>query len=278
MKLDKPTVVTYGSRLLLILGIAAAVLFLGQRHGGARLGHSRPVWTGRTRVQADVGFEPLPGSKLLRSYDVTFNGEPARFAQFRSRLSARDAVEQFDARYRTADQKPTEGPMVKIASRAYCVSGAIDEKGELIGIVAFEDPKSGGCNYFIGRGGAQRKGWRHGDVPGEEVPGIPRPPRSQRVFCIDGLGGIPSRLLVYDGFGAVSDIVDRFATEMPKGGWTRNVDAERVLAKNLRGAILSFIKGTKRAMVYIEREDDTGKVRTAVAYTIKGWLPPDRGI
>jgi len=280
MTLDRPTIVTYGSRVLLIAAVAAVVLFVGFRHSRARLGSGRPTWGGPSLVQADLGFRPLPGSKLLRSYEVEFNGERTRFAMFRSSSTARKAVEQFEARYGKlkGEEKPTEGNMVRVVTRDYCLSGAVDSKGETVGIVAFDDPKAGGCTYFVGRGGGKAKGWRHGDVPGDEVPGIPRPLRSRRVFCIDGLGGIPSRLLVYEGWGAISDTVERFAAEMPKAGWTRNTDAERVLAENVRGSILSFVKGTKRAMVYIERDEGTNKVRTAVAYTVKGWLPPDRGI
>jgi len=110
------------------------------------------------------------------------------------------------------------------------------------------------------------------------VPGIPRPLRSRRILCVDGLGGIPSRLLVYEGWGAIGDTVELFASEMPKAGWTRNPDVESVIQKKLPGRFLSFLKGTKRAMIYIERDQGTNTVRTAVAYSIKSWLPPDRGL
>ena len=280
MKLDRPTLVTYGWRALLIGGIAAAVLALGFRHGRARLGAGRLSWSAPPRVLAEVGFEPLPGSTLLRSYEVDFNGAKTRFAQFRSPVPALQAIEQFEARYRKPDDeaKPTEGPMVRVVSRAYAIAGAVDSQGHTVGIVAFEEPKAGGCTYFVGRGGRLATGWRHGDTPGEEVPGIPRPLRSRRVLCIDGLGAIPSRLLVYEGWGEIGDTVELFAAEMPKAGWTRNADAERIMRKHTRGTLLSFINGTRRAMIYIERDKGTNKVRTALAYTVKGWLPPDRGL
>jgi len=280
MTLDRNTVATYGSRLALIGIVAAIVLAAGYRQGRARLGDGRPTWGGPSLAQADVGFAALPSSRLLRSYEVEYNGERAPFAMFRSSLTAEQVIEQFEARYDAAEgeAKPTEGNMVRVVTRGYCMSGAVDSSGETVGIVAFDDPKAGGCTYFVGRGGGKAKGWRHGDVAGAEVPGIPRPLRSRRILCIDGLGGIPSRLLVYEGFGAISDTVELFAAEMPRAGWTRNTDAERVLAKNVRGVLLSFVQGSKRAMVYIERDEGAGTVRTAVAYTVKGWLPPDRGI
>ncbi len=280
MKLDKPVIVTYGKRVLLIAAVAAVVLAAGYRRSRARLGAGRPTWGGPPLVQADLGFPPLPGSKLLRSYEVEFNGQRTPFAMFRSKLTAREVVGQFEERYDVpeGEVKPTEGNMVRVVTRDYCLAGAVDSAGETVGLVAFDDPKAGGCTFFIGRGGGADEGWRHGDVPGDEVPGIPRPLRARRIFCIDGLGGIPSRLLVYEGWGAISDTVERFASEMPRAGWTRNADAERILASKLRGSVLSFTKGTKRAMVYIERDEGSNKVRTAVAYTIKAWLPPDRGI
>ncbi|MFW6164481.1 MAG: hypothetical protein ACODAJ_17055, partial [Planctomycetota bacterium] len=232
------------------------------------------------RARAELGFEPLPGSRLLRSYEVEFNGQRTPFAMFRSEQTAREVVAQFEQRHERPDGEASRprGNMVRVVTRDYCLAGAVNSEGETVGLVAFDEPKAGGCTYFIGRGGGEGKGWRHGDVPGEEVPGIPRPLRSRRIFCVDGLGGIPSRLLVYEGWGSISDTVERFATEMPRHGWTRNADAERVLAKNVAGTLLSFVKGTQRAMVYIERDEGTNKVRTAVAYTVKAWLPPDRGI
>jgi hypothetical protein len=168
--------------------------------------------------------------------------------------------------------------MVRIAAPAYAVAGARERDGSTVGIVAFEDPKTGGCTYFVGRGAAPSQGGPKGDVAGGEVPGIPRPLRSRRVLCVDGIGGIPSRFLAYEGWGEIADSVSLFATEMPKAGWTRNSDVESVIQKKLEGTFLSFLKGTHRAMIYIEREKDTSKVRTVVAYSVKGWLPPDRGL
>jgi len=275
---DRPTVATYAWRACLVALIAIAVLLVGLRHGRARQGTGRLAWSGPPRVQAALGFEPLPGSSLLRSHEVTYNGQRTPFAQFRSTHSAREVVEQFEARYARPGAKPTEGPMVRLCSRAYAVAGAVDREGGTVGIVAFEEPRAGGCTYFVGRGGIAAKGWRHGDVPGEELPGIPRPLRSRRVLSVDGLGGIPSRLLVYEGWGAIGDTVALFAAEMPKAGWTRNHAAEEIVQQRLRGRLLSFLKGTRRAMIYIERDEGTNKVRTAVAYTVKSWLPPDRGL
>ncbi len=269
-------------RAALIAAVGAGVLVLGLRHAPATRPRRalQPTWTGRSPVQADLGFAPLPGSKLLRSHDVVMNGERTQFAQYRSTRPALQVVAQFEERFGTvsASGEPTKGSMVRVAAGGYAMVGAVDEARRTLGLVAFDDPKTGGSFYFVGRAKPRAGGWRHGDVPGEEVPGIPRPLRSRRVLCIDGLGGITSRLLVYEGWGDVSDTVERFATQMPQAGWTRNADVERVIQKHLPGTFLSFLKGTRRAMVYIERERDTNKVRTAVAYTVKGWLPPDRGL
>lgn len=280
MKLNRHDLVRYGPRAVLIALVGAVVVGFGFNYTGAWRAPRRPLPTGPERVTAGVWFAPLAGSRLLASHDCTMNGQRARFAQYRSRLPSRKVVEQFETRFGgpMADAPPTEGPMVRVASRGYSTAAAVDSEGRVVGVVAFDDPKSGGCTYFVGRSEGKRKAWRHGDVPGDEVPGIPRPLRSRRVFCIDGLGGIPSRLLVYEGSGGMSDTVEVFATEMPKAGWERNSDVERVVQKHLEGRFLSFLKGAERAMVYIEREAQTGKVRTAVAYSVKSWLPPGRGL
>jgi len=279
MKLTRQEIARYGPRALLIALVGAAIVGFGFNYTRAWRATGRTIPTRPERVLAGVWFEPLEGSRLLASHECTMNGHRTVFAQYRSRYPSRKVIEQFEQRFGGFAPKddPTKGPMVRVVSRGYSTATAVDPEGLLVGIVAFDGPH-GGSTYFVGRSTAKARAWRAGDAPGEEVPGIPRPLRSRRVFCIDGIGGIPSRLLVYEGSGAISDTVDLFASEMPKAGWQRNTDVERVVQKHLDGRFLSFLKGTERTMVYIEREPATGKVRTAVAYSDKRWLPPGRGL
>ncbi|MBM4038575.1 MAG: hypothetical protein FJ290_08685 [Planctomycetes bacterium] len=281
MELDRPTLVRYAWRGGLIAVLAIGILAFGYDHGRAWLSPRTLPSAGPARVQAEAPFAPFAGSTLVRSHECTFNGERATFAQYRSNVSARTVIEQFEERYGkpTADAPPTRGTMMQVAARTYAAAGALDSEGYTVGVVAYDDPKTGGCAYFVGRSKpADPQGWRHGDVPGEEVPGIPRPPQARRVFCVDGLGGIPSRLLVYEGAGSLDEVATVFADDMPKAGWTRNRDAENIVQRHMAGKFLSFVQGTRRAMVYVERDQGTNKVRTAVAYTVKDWLPPDRGL
>ncbi len=281
MKPDRATRLRYAWRAALIAALAAAILAFGYSHGRAWLsGRAAPPY-GPARVQAPPPVEPLADSTLVTSHRCTFNGDVATFAQYRSSLPAEEVIAQFEDRFGklAAPSSPRQGTMMRMASRACAAAGAIDSDGSTIGIVAYGDPKTGGSTYFVGRSRpSDSKGWQNGDAPGAEVPGIPRPPNARRVFCIEGLGGITSRLLVYEGWGSLEAASDVFAAEMPKDGWTRNQDAENVIQKRLEGKFLSFLKGTSRAMVYIERDKTTNKVRTAVAYSVKDWLPPDRGL
>jgi len=269
-------------RATLIALLAAGVLLFGVRYAPAfrAPGSSRPVWTGQPRIQVSLGFEPLPGSRLLRSHRVVMNGERTQFAQYQSARPAREVCSQFEERYGTVSgrQPAGQGSMVCVAAGGYAMVGAVDEGRRTLGLVAYDDPKTGGCFYFVGAASPRAEAKPEGDVPGEEIPGIPRPFRSRRTLCVDGLGGIESRLLVYEGWGDIADTIEHFAEEMPKHGWTRNADVERILQQNLPGTFLSFLKGTHRAMVYLERDAATSKVLTAVTYAVKGWLPPDRGL
>jgi len=271
---------TYAWRGICIAGVVVGILVFGFRSGRAILDPSPSLPTVPELQRAEPVIQPLPGSKLSRSHNVVYNGRETLFAQYRSERTAVEVVAQFETIYGApvADAKPTEGTMVRVVAPEYALAGGIDSDGERIGLMAFDDPKAGGCTYFVGKGGEPGEGWRHGDVPGNEVPGIPRPLRSRRVLCVDGLGGIPSRLLLYQGFGEIDDIVTAFVTEMPKANWKRNSYVEEIIQKRLPGRFLSFLKGTKRAMIYIERDSVTGKVRTAVVYSVKEWLPPDRGV
>jgi hypothetical protein len=289
MSANKPTLRTYAWRGSLIAFVAAAILAFGLTPGRAWLGsprHALPAAPGRTVVA--MSFDPFPGSSLLSSYEVVFNGAKARFGHYRSALPADQVAAQFEERYGSraeagqADDSGTRQPaaeatLVRVVAPSYSVAGARDADGSTLGVVVFSNPKTGGSTYFIGRSGPSAKGWREGDVPGEDVSGV-RPLRSRRVLCVDGLGGIPSRLLLYEGWGAISDTVEHFASEMPKAGWTRNADVESVIQKQLPGSFLSFLRGTRRTMVYIEREESSGKVRTAVVFSVKDWLPADRGL
>lgn len=281
MKLDRAIFPRYVWRAVLIAVLAAAVLAFGYRYGGAWLsGRAMPPY-GPARVRAIPPVEPLPGSTFIAAHQCIFNGDRATFAQYRSSLPPEDVIGQFEERFGklAAPASPTQGTMVRLASRGCAAAGAIDPDGCTVGIVAYGDLKTGGSTYFVARSRpSDSSGWQRGDAPGAEVPGIPRPPNARRVFCIEGLGGITSRLLVYEGWGSLEAASDVFATEMPKNGWTRNTDAENVIQKQLEGKFLSFLKGTHRTMVYIERDRVTNKVRTAVAYSVKDWLPPDRGL
>jgi len=290
MSTEPSTLRTYAWRGALIGALATAILVLGVSHGRAWLPPARHTLPpAPARVIVPMSFDPLPGSSLLSSYEVVFNGEKSLFGQYRSMHSADQVSAQFAERYAsraeavqasdTGQQKPAaEGSMVRVVGPSYSVAGARDADGTLVGCVAFGDPKSGGSTYFVGRGASVApKTWRAGDVPGEDVSGV-RPLRSQRVLCVDGLGGIPSRLLVYEGWGTISDTIEHFATEMPRAGWTRNAEVEKIIQRQLPGSFLSFLRGTRRTMVYIEREESTGKVRTAVVYSVKDWLPADRGL
>jgi hypothetical protein len=281
MSLDRDQVLKYAWRGALIAVMSAGILLLTHQYLTATHGNSRAALWGPDRLTAPPVIEPLDGSTLLGSHECVLNGEKVQFSQYRSVLPPPKVVEQFERQFGqpTEESPPNRGTMVRIVAYPYASAGAVDSEGRTIAIVAHQEPSRGGSTYVVCRNsGGMRKEWRQGDAPGEELPGIPRPLRSRRIFCIDGLGGIPSRLLVYEGWGAIDDTLELFATEMPKAGWQRKTEAESIIQKQLPGRFLSFLNGKKRAMIYVERDEGTNKVRTAVAYSVKAWLPPDRGI
>ncbi len=279
---DRPKLLTYLWRAGLIAVMAASILLaFGHRRVMAWLGPRAMPSAAPARAHALPPLAPFADATFLRSHECSFNGEKAVFALYRSARSPEEVIGQFEELYGapTSAAPPTRGTMMRVVASGYAAAGAVDPDGYTVGIVAYGDPKTGGSTYYVGRSRpSDPKGWRYGDVPGDEVPGIPRPPNARRVFCVNGLGGIQSRLLVYEGAGSLDAAADIFVSEMPKAGWTRNTDAENIIQRQLEGKFLSFIQGTRRAMVYIERDPGTNKVRTAVAYAVKDWLPPDRGL
>ncbi len=61
------------------------------------------------------------------------------------------------------------------------------------------------------------------DAPGSDPPGVPRPPRAQRILSAD-VEGVPYGVRLYDTPVPPADVVALYDAEMPGLGWERSVD------------------------------------------------------
>jgi len=219
-----------------------------------------------------VGVEPPAGAKFVRSYESTVNGTRALFGHYVSASPALDVVDRFIAEHPGARRDALAPSIIRGGG---CAAAGYAHGSHVVGIVAFDSPN--GSNFFMTRApitALSRNNRRATDVPGADAPGVPRPLNSVRMLSVENLGGIPSVLAFYQGWGSVEENVDYFRSEMGRGGWKEHRVTERLMNEQLQGEVLSFAKDTRRCFVYFQKDRRSGKLTTAVLYRVKDWLPP----
>lgn len=261
------------TRKIILITVACSLLIaygVFQRRLAARSG----LFGGRfTPANVRVGVEPPPGSKFVRSYVSGVNGIKTRFGHYVSALSAPALVGRFVAQHPGARRDVFAPGMIRGAG---CTAAGYAEGSHVIGIVAVDTP--GGCNFFITRApmsAVPRSSRVTTDVPGVDAPGVPRPLNSIRKFSVENLGGIPSVLAFYEGWGTIGDNVDHLKDEMPRRGWKESHLVEQLMDQTVEGEVLSFTRGARRCFIYFEKDPRSSKLTTAVLYREKNWLPPD---
>ena len=219
----------------------------------------------------DVGIAAPPGSKFIRSYESKVNGTTARFAHYISAMPAEPLVGRFLEQHPAAGGAP-HAPQPNIIRGSGCTAAAWPDGSHVVSVIAFDSPQ--GCNFFLSRtplapAAPQRKGQ---DAPGADAPGVPRPLNAVRMMSASNIGGIPSVLAFYEGWGGVADNVDHFRDEMGRQGWKEHGLQRELMNMTLEGETLSFVKGASFCLIHVEREPRSGKVTTAVMYREKNWL------
>lgn len=268
-------------RVLVIAALSAVIGGFAVFQGNAIMGRSG----GAYRVKSGAAVvRPVEGSRFLRSYAVLFNGAKTTFAHYMSRLPAREVVETYAKASQSEEHaKPhPQVPMLGSTGSGCSVLSYGTEDGSTIGIVAFDNPESGGCDYLVGSmpsDGSEHAAGPSGDCPGREPPGVPRPPRSVRTLCIENLGGVPSTMLIYDAWGAPGELVEDLDVAMAELGWERRVESSQILTRNYRGeALLSFSRGREQCIVAVDREPETGKISILMFWAERAWLPEDTAL
>jgi len=220
-----------------------------------------------------VGVEPPPGSTFVRSYESNVNGVKTRMAHYVSASSAPELVKRFIAQHPNARNNAFAPGLIRGAG---CTAAGYAEGSHVVGVVAVDTPN--GCNFFVTRAPMSpvpRNTRTTADVPGVDAPRVPRPLDSVRKFSVENLGGIPSVLAFYEGWGAIVDNVDYFKDEMARSGWKESELAARLMNQTIDGEVLSFTRGARRCFIYFEKDPRSGKLTTAVLYREKNWLPPE---
>ena len=146
-----------------------------------------------------------------------------------------------------------------------------------VGIVAFDDPDSGGSHYFVGvMDAAAQPSNTEGDCAGREPPGVPKPARSTRTLSIENLGGVASVVNLYDAWGRPSEIVESVRDGMSRNRWLERADSSAVLSSHYPGhSLLSFSRGHEQCLVGVDQDQKTGKILVVLFWAERPWLPKD---
>lgn len=264
-------------RVTLTLAAAGVILAVAVYQGNALIGRSQSAY----RVASGPSVvEPVPGSRFLRSYPATVNGETVEFGHYASDLSAEEVVRAFARRYEQAVSADSEAPSRKAPMLLSAGSGCSTfsyarRDGSVIGIIAYDQQEGAGSHYVVGAtaaGAAGRRG--EGDCPGREPPGVPKPLRSTRTLCIENLGGLPSVLACYEAWGRPSEIVADTREQMTANHWLERTESSQTLTENYEGtALLSFSRGHEQCLVAVDRDPKSGKILILVFWAERRWLP-----
>ena len=145
-----------------------------------------------------------------------------------------------------------------------------DSDGQYVSVVASADP-SGGASYTIARGAAQLGAVQHGrDGAGFDVPDVPRPPDSWRVFCLENPSGSGRAMLLYQGYNAADATRLFYLRRMPKLGWQLDRTRAQHLSEAevrtdvaLAGDYLAFKKGSRTCIISMAHRS-SGTIATTV--------------
>jgi hypothetical protein len=261
-------------RVALIAAISAALIGVAVYQSQAIMGRSSP---GYRLASGGAVLEPVDGSTFIRSYVVRFNGQDTDFGHYTSLRPSKDVIEAFKHRQRDAGLAGSgkRPPMLAALGESCSTFCYVNREGRTIGVVAYDNPDSGGCEYFVGAMPAVAAAQPvEGDCPGREPPDVPKPGRSTRQLCLENLGGVPSVMNFYEAWGRPSSIIDDFRSGMIENGWTERAASSRLLSKNFSGsALLSFSSGHRQCLVAVDQAPKTGKIIVFVFWSERAWLP-----
>ena len=256
----KVMLITLACSILLAYGVMQTRL--GAQSGGLFGRNFSPA-------NVDVGVQPPAGSKFIRSYESSVNGTPTRFAHYVSATPAEPLVGRFLEQHPGAEK----APLPNIIRGGGCTAAAYTDSSQVVSVIAFDTPN--GCNFFLGRTPLvpAHKTRANQDVSGVDAPGVPRPLNSIRMMSAQDIGGIPSVLAFYEGWGNVEDNIDHFRDQMAREGWKQNDVHETFINEEMEGDTLVYTRGTSYCLVHLGQDARSGKVHTAIMYREKEWLP-----
>ena len=202
---------------------------------------------------------------------VRLNAEQATVKQCRSPLSPKEIIGQYErVATRALRGRPRPRIFVQHLLDGRSVLSYRDADGQYVSVVANPDP-SGGASYTVTRGAAQLWSLEDGrDGAGSDVPDVPRPPDSWRVFCLENPSGSGRAMLLYQGHNAADATRRFYLRRMPEFGWQLDLAMAQHLSEadvssdvEVAGDYMVFKKGRRTCIISMAR-----RAAGAIATTI----------
>ena len=129
-----------------------------------------------------------------------------------------------------------------------------DDSGRYVSVIASAHPR-GGTRYMVARGESDaRLGEPKQDASGQDVPDVPRPPDSRRVFCLENPAGSGRFMILYNGYNAAAATQRYYLRRMAELGWSHDGRLSAQLSKansqlEIAATWLAFNKGRRRCII-----------------------------
>lgn len=295
-----------GSVLLIVLA-----LYMDGRLTGESIGRLYDAARDTLRVPfASHRLDVLPQTEKLECYEVLINDTPFRFTRSWSRLGHRQVIEEYSRRAegqtylaKNVLEHVRRNPVVakeldriangaadfilnhkgytRIFAEAFSMLGYVDGAKRNLGVLAFDNPLSGGSDYFISESSEMMPALRPiagGDAPGRDIDGIPRLPHSKRLFSFERTDAWKGYLGVYDCAGGVAEAVSFLRREMPRYGWVQDEEFETAVQRTSGVEILAFVRGggsvrglrgAERVLMYVQPGRQFGRTFLMVLWNAK---------
>lgn len=245
-----------------LIALMAAFLFaLGWGFDSSRIARALKVFhyygVGNT-------LYPIPGSKVGDRQLISFNGYTSVFLpcsiakpleeilqHYRKKmqdqvlLNRNDFPAHFDYFGGMGGDSYVHNGMMEVLTSHYAMWGAVDKRGNHLGVVAFRDPTAAIAHYYLC---FTRRGQRQ--KAGKNI--LPIPPFSKQIFFVQSLNR-PEGFFLYKSKSSLERLCLEYRKRLIRRGWKEKSSFSAGLNQAARGYFLAFRKGDRQALVHFSK-------------------------
>ena len=157
------------------------------------------------------------------SATVRLNDRTSSVKTYHSPLSPTEVVDRLARAARRGGRGRRERPVFvqhDVDGRSFL--SFRDDSGRYVSVIASAHPR-GGTRYMVARGESDAwSGAPNQDASGQDMPDVPRPPDSWRVFCLESPAGSGRFMILYKGYNAAAATQRFYLRRMAELGWSHD--------------------------------------------------------